>query len=50
MSKSQAIRLVRQGAVKIWIDDKWVKITDPDFILKSGMVLRIGKHRFYKIK
>ena len=47
MSKSEARRLIRQGAVSI----DGVKITDirAEVDVRDGMILRIGKRRFYRI-
>lgn len=46
-SKSNARRLLRQGAVEI--DGKRVD-NEQDFTPKEGMVIKVGKHRFIKIK
>ncbi len=45
-SKSEVRRLVKQGAVSV--DGK--KIDDASFSLRSGLVIKIGKRRFLKIK
>jgi tyrosyl-tRNA synthetase len=47
-SSSEARRLVEAGAVSI--DE--IKITDPraTIAIKPGLLIRVGKHRFYKIK
>lgn len=44
-SKSEAKRLINQGAVSL--NNK--KITNPDQTIKEG-ILKIGKHKFFKIK
>lgn len=45
MSRSEARRLILQGAVEIW----GKKITDPHYeiIYSARLPLKIGKHRFY---
>ena len=47
-SKSEARRLINQGAVKI--DD--VPVTNPDIPASEakGKILKIGKHRFFRVK
>jgi tyrosyl-tRNA synthetase len=46
-SKSQARRLVEQGAVKI--DDKKVESVDSEIDLSGEKVLQVGKRRFIKV-
>jgi tyrosyl-tRNA synthetase len=46
-SKSQARRLVEQGAVKI--DDKKVESVDSEIDLSGEKVLQVGKRRFMKV-
>jgi tyrosyl-tRNA synthetase len=47
-SKSEARRLLEQGAVKI--NDETVSDGTTPFTIKSGDILRIGKHRFFEIE
>ena len=44
-SRSEANRLISQGAVSV--DGE--KVTDAKYSLKSGSVIRLGKHRFVRI-
>jgi len=46
-SKSQAKRLIKQGAVKI--DDKKLKDWQEDVKVENGTIIKIGKKRFAKI-
>ncbi len=46
-SKSQAKRLIKQGAVKI--EDKKIKSWKDEIRIKEGMIIKIGKKRFAKI-
>lgn len=46
-SKSEARRLIEQGGVKI--DDQIKKDSQEIISVKSGAVLRIGKHRIFKL-
>ncbi len=47
-SKSEARRLIEQGAVKI--DDKVVKNPQAEVHLDGGEILKVGKRHFFKIK
>ncbi len=47
-SKSEARRLLAQGAVKL--NEKTLIDPDTMLILKGGEILKIGKHRFFKIR
>ena len=47
-SKSEARRLIAQSAVKL--DGKTLQNPDEGMQLKSGSMLHIGKHRFWKLK
>jgi tyrosyl-tRNA synthetase len=47
-SKSEAKRLVEQGGVKI--NNKQIKDIKKELILEGGEIIKIGKHRFFKIK
>ena len=47
-SNSSALNLVRQGAVSL--DNESVDVREPDVKIHSGMILRVGKHRFYRIR
>ncbi len=44
-SRTEANRLIGQGAISI----EGEKLTDPIAPLKSGTVIKVGKHRFVKI-
>ena len=46
-SNSQGRRLIEAGAVKI--DDEKVKDFKEEITWKSGMIIRVGKHRIYKL-
>ena len=46
-SKSEARRLVQQGAVKI--DDEVIKDWQKEISLKSGMIIQVGKKNFIKL-
>ena len=47
-SKSEARRLIQQKAIKI--DDVTKENTEETLKLKGGEILKVGKHRFFKIK
>ena len=47
-SKSEARRLVTQGAVTL--DDQTVSDIDAAVALRDGVVLRVGKRRFGRIR
>lgn len=47
-SNQQALQLVRQRAVSI--DGKLVQSHDSDIPVTPGMVLKVGKHRFFRIE
>ncbi|MCD6327221.1 tyrosine--tRNA ligase [bacterium] len=47
-SNSSALGLVRQGAVSL--DGKQVTLDHADVKVASGMVLKVGKHRFFNIQ
>ena len=47
-SNSSALNLVRQGAVSL--DSDSVDVREPDVEVHSGMILKVGKHRFYRIE
>ena len=47
-SKSEAKRLVEQGAVRI--DDRRIESIEEKVKVKNGMIIRAGKRRFVKIK
>jgi tyrosyl-tRNA synthetase len=44
-SRTEANRLISQGAISI----EGVKVTGPVAPLKSGNIIKVGKHRFVKI-
>lgn len=48
ISKSEARRLIEQGAVSL--DEVKIEKNDKDVEVKSGMVLKVGKRRYWKIK
>lgn len=47
-SRSQARRLIQQGGVQI--DGEKVESVDANVPLRDGMVLKVGKHKFAKVK
>jgi len=47
-SSSEAKRLIESGAVSL--DEKPVKDFKDKVTWKSGMIIKVGKHKFYKIK
>jgi len=47
-NKTEANRLILQGGVEV--DRKTVKTPDMDLILNTEHILKVGKHRFLKIK
>lgn len=47
-SNSSALGLVRQGAV--CIDGERVDVRESDIVVSSGMVLKVGKHRFFRLE
>ena len=47
-SKSEARRLLKQGAVKI--DDKIIKDSDKEIEKKDGMIIQKGKRNFVQLK
>ncbi len=47
-SNSQARRMIKQGAVKV--DDKKLEKINIDLEIKDGMVVKVGKRRFAKLK
>lgn len=47
-SKAEYRRLLAAKAIKLWPDEE--VITDPDFKLKEEAMIKVGKHRFLKIK
>lgn len=51
-SKSDGKRMVQQNAVSLYEDNEEKKVTDPrTFIeVKDGMIVRVGKRRFIKLK
>lgn len=48
MSSSEARRLIEAGAIHI--DGEVIKDFKAEITWKPGMVIKVGKHRFYKIK
>ena len=44
MSKSEAVRLIKQGAVKV--NDQVVK--DRNYIVKKGDLVKVGKRRYLR--
>jgi ribosomal 50S subunit-recycling heat shock protein len=49
-SRSEARRLVKQGAVKILRNDEWYTVTDPHERIQDGDVVKVGKRRFVRFK
>lgn len=47
-SKSEAKRLIKQGAIEV--DKKRLTINNQQLTIKGGMILRVGKRRFIKLK
>ncbi|MBI2482482.1 MAG: tyrosine--tRNA ligase [Candidatus Vogelbacteria bacterium] len=47
-SKAEYRRLLESKAIKLWLADE--VISDPDFKLESDLVVKVGKHRFLKIR
>jgi tyrosyl-tRNA synthetase len=48
-SVSEARRLIEQGAVELMMGRGNIRVTEPIWQLKNGDVLRIGRHRFFRI-
>lgn len=47
-SKAEYRRLLESGAIKLWPADE--AITDPNLTIESDLTIKVGKHRFLKIK
>ncbi len=47
-SSSEAKRLIEASAVDV--DEKTITDFKAEIALKSGMIIRVGKHKFYKLK
>jgi tyrosyl-tRNA synthetase len=44
-SRTEALRLIKQGGISV----EGEKLTTPNYALKSGSIIKVGKHRFIKI-